>query len=228
MPSPKARNKRQRPYGAPLSTLDRKVGGRTAASVVLILSEGEKTEPLYFNALCREEELRSVRVKVVGVGVDPTQLVREAEKQRDALLKSLGKETEIKVWCVFDSEGIGASVKLAEAIRYADEQKIELAVSNPAFELWYLLHLSPRSNSFSKAMQVIHALQPLLKAQKIPPYTKTNPKMYEHLKKYQPEAIQRAIALCIYDPTTSPKERCPNPSTGVYRLVQYLLTLKNN
>ncbi len=226
MSSPKARKKGKRAYGTPLSSLDRKVGGRTAYSVVLILSEGEKTEPLYFNALCRDKRLSSVRVKVVGVGVDPTQLVREADKRRAALKIELGKDTDIQVWCVFDCEGLGASVKVEEAIRYADQIGVELAISNPAFELWYLLHLINSSKPFQKAIQIIHALQPLLKAQRLPPYTKTNPRIYEYLKMYQADAIQRAMALCAYDAAMSPQERCPNPSTGVYRLVQYLLTLK--
>ena len=58
---------------------------------VLILCEGEKTEPNYFAAILEEFDLTNV-VLIEGAAGDPLHLVREASS-RTAF------ET---VWCVFD------------------------------------------------------------------------------------------------------------------------------
>ena len=55
--------------------------------------------------------------------------------------RALQEEGEIdEFWCVFDVEWPRNHPGLGEAIKQARENQIRLAVSNPCFELWLILH----------------------------------------------------------------------------------------
>jgi hypothetical protein len=94
---------------------------------ILIVCGGTRTEPDYFEGLKRSRRNPAVQVKVVGKGIDPEQLVAHAHRVR-------GDHDE--VWCVVDTD----EFDIAKAVRVADKLKVRLAVSNPCFELWLLLH----------------------------------------------------------------------------------------
>lgn len=97
---------------------------------VLIVSGGEKTESQYFSGLrlTRRAPI-TVKCKVDA----PHKLVRHAAKLRDQY-----REEFHAVWCVVDVDNFD----IAAAIKEADSVKVNLAVSNPCFELWLLLHFA--------------------------------------------------------------------------------------
>lgn len=49
-------------------------------------------------------------------------------------------------WCVFDVEWPRHHPHLAQAIRLAEDHGIRLAISNPCFELWLILHLDDHTS----------------------------------------------------------------------------------
>jgi hypothetical protein len=131
---------RQKAVGRPLK---RRVATRRPRKTLLIFCEGERTEPEYLNALKRQPSVRDVaavdlRVETGQGGSVPRTLVSLAA---DAHSRAVDEEAEIdEFWCVFDVEWPRNHPGLKDAIEQARQNDIQLAVSNPCFELWLILH----------------------------------------------------------------------------------------
>jgi hypothetical protein len=123
--------------------LKRKVATRRPRKTLVIFCEGERTEPEYLDALKRQPSVHDVaavdlRVETGKGGSVPRTLVGMAAEARS---RALDEEAEIdEFWCVFDVEWPRNHPGLEEAIRQARANGINLAVSNPCFELWLILH----------------------------------------------------------------------------------------
>lgn len=124
-------------------TLKRKVATRPPRKTLVVFCEGEKTEPQYLLALRQEPFVRDaaavdIRVQTGRGGAVPLTLVTLATTAR---AKSAAEEAEIdEFWCVFDVEWPRNHPHLPEAIAKAEANGIRLAISNPCFELWLILH----------------------------------------------------------------------------------------
>ena len=105
----------------------------------VILCEGELTEPLYLKAFASLQEIRSVAtLDIRGMGCEPRKLVEEARAaKRSERRQSTGST---KYWCVFDVEAPTQHARLNEAVQMARDNGISVAISNPCFELWLVLH----------------------------------------------------------------------------------------
>jgi hypothetical protein len=123
--------------------LKRRVGTRRPRKTLLVFCEGEKTEPDYLDALKRQPAVRDLaavdlRVETGHGGSVPRTLVSLAVA---AHAKALDEEAEIdEFWCVFDVEWPRNHPGLNEAIEQARQNDIQVAISNPCFELWLILH----------------------------------------------------------------------------------------
>jgi hypothetical protein len=109
---------------------------------ILILCEGKVTEPSYFRDFQHQEKNRLVDVVIDDEGGVPKTLVERAvarrkEAEREARLQKDKYLRYDEVWCVFD---IDSHPNLPDARQQARANGIELAISNPCFELWLLLH----------------------------------------------------------------------------------------
>jgi hypothetical protein len=166
---------------------------------VLVVCGGTRTEPDYFEGLKKARRNPAVQVKVLGKGIDPEQLVTHAHKIR-------GDFDE--VWCVVDTD----EFDVAKAAKLADKLKVRLAVSNPCFELWLLLHFDDHQG----AMRSYRDLLPKL-IRHVPGYDKCRLD-FAHYDSGVADALQRAERL---DP--SGREHGRNPSTGVWKLVRQVL-----
>jgi hypothetical protein len=98
---------------------------------------------------------------------------------------------------------------LAAAASAAQAAEVELAVSNPCFELWLLLHHERCDSSMACCGDVIARLRKC-----VPGYDKTRLR-FEQFAGGVEQAVSRAAAL---DATGRDHRR--NPSTGVWRLVE--------
>ena len=67
-----------------------------------------------------------------GLGCNPTQLVQAA-------LAQCQQDDYDQAWCVFDRD-TWTPADFKGALALAKQRKVEIAYSNEAFELWYLLH----------------------------------------------------------------------------------------
>jgi RloB-like protein len=109
---------------------------------ILVLCEGRNTEPQYllgFKRWCRNPLVEVVVDPEHGV---PLTLVRRAKEARLEAEQRAARERDDnvaydEVWCVFDTD---EHPNLEQACEMARGNSIEVALSNPCFELWLLLH----------------------------------------------------------------------------------------
>ncbi|MFJ7422093.1 RloB family protein [Streptomyces uncialis] len=139
--------------------LRRAGGSRSEHRRFLVYCEGECTEDQYFKGL--RQELRSLPVTICigGDHGEPKSLVRSAIKHKERAAESAAdRHTPYdEVWCVVDVEAPRQHPSLDEAIALARKAGVRIALSNPCFELWILLHLKEVS-----AYQTSAALQSAL------------------------------------------------------------------
>ncbi|MGW2512412.1 RloB family protein [Streptomyces scopuliridis] len=172
---------------------------RRSSRTMLIVCGSKETERQYLQGL--RDHLRNPAVSVVvrGKACSPTQLVTYARGQRD-----LNKGGYDEVWCVFD---VDEYPDVAEAAVAARRNGIRIAVSNPCFELWLLLHFADHRAYTATYKKLLPQLQ-----KHVPGYDKTR----VEFGKYRDEVRRAAERARKLDPTGEDYER--NPSTGVWRL----------
>lgn len=121
----------------------RKRNTKSKRKYFLIVCEGEKTEPNYFESLKNDLPkgvLTSCRIDVEGTGRNTLSLVEEAKKMKERLENETSLSID-KIWVVFDRDSFEPD-NFNEAINHCENNSPEIgcAWSNEAFELWYLLH----------------------------------------------------------------------------------------
>jgi hypothetical protein len=117
-----------------------------------------------------------------------------------------------EVWCVFD---VDEHPFLAEAQQQANDNHVEVALSNPCFELWILLHFRDQWAFIDRA-----AVQRECR-EFLPDYEKNVP--CDALYPLYPEAVRRAVELQRWQETRGPA--AANPSTRVYVLTERIKDL---
>ena len=178
---------------------------------ILIVCEGEKTEPNYFKKFeANPEVFDSIEVK--GTGYNTVSLIKKAIQLRDAAIQN--KEPYIETWCVFDKDDFPTE-SFENAINLAVKHQIKCAYSIEAFEIWYMLHFHFYDAALSR-LQYKDKLSELLKKS----YLKNDPEMYSILKKNQSKALRNAKLLYDRQYLLPLKEQ--NPITTVFRLVERL------
>jgi hypothetical protein len=197
--------------------LGRKVNRRPPKKVVIILNQGSETEPNYFKNFKSEKERESsiAVIKVVsGKGKDPISLVNDAKYMKHVEYKNVPIE---RLYCVYDVDNTSEK-ELKSSEKEANENGILTCVSNPCFELWFLLHFRYTTANFSS----YDALKDHLLGC-IPGYKKEKD-AYDILKPKQQVAISHARQLRKYhsEAGNDSSVRGCNPSTQVYELVEYL------
>lgn len=142
----------------------------------------------------------AVSVKIFERPKAPSQVVAYTVKQ----LKSAGDEYD-EAWCVFD---VDEFTDINQAVAEADLHEVGIALSNPCFELWLLLHFTDHR---SHAPSYDH-LVPHLNKHTPGGYCKTGLD-FRHYESDWREAVRRAKGLA-----PEGKEPEVNPSTGMWRL----------
>jgi len=110
------------------SLFERSAPGLSKKPTILIVCEGENTEPSYFNHF----RLSSSTIKSVGEGYNTISLVNRA-------LQLMEEHEYEYVWCVFDKDDFDDN-DFNNAISLAEANNIGVAYSNQAFEYWIILH----------------------------------------------------------------------------------------
>jgi len=125
-----------------LPDLRRTTGKVSAKRKFILYCEGKNTEPDYFDALRRLCSGTLIEIETVGgAGVPKTLAERAAERAK--LLKRSRKtkldsfEHADEVWAVFDRD---EHPHFDEAVNQCHENGVQVARSNPCFEVWLILH----------------------------------------------------------------------------------------
>jgi hypothetical protein len=181
---------------------------------ILIVCEGRITEPGYLKALQHAARNPRVHVAVAGETGVPRTVVEiairlreeaehEAKRQRDENLKW------DEVWGVFD---IDEHPNVEKARQLANANAIKLAISNPCFELWALLHFQDRRAHIERHAVRAALRRHLTEYDKALDFTKMFPGYTD--------AVRRSRALEAEAERHGEPER--NPTTGVYRLTELI------
>lgn len=195
---------------------------RQIRSKVVIACEGQKTEPLYFSAI--RAHLRASAKDIVIVdhkGTDPLTIVQSAVDEVGRQKPWLAGD---QAWAVFDGDEHRQTAaqrqRWDQALGLAAAKHIQVVISNPSFELWYLLHFRPQTANIHR-----DAALHILKAH-LPDYEKSVG-VFEALRALEPpsgrgQAQAHALAL----EAMHLRNKLPawtNPSTAVHVLVNRLL-----
>ena len=117
----------------------------------LIVTEGQVTEPVYFNCLLKDLRLHTVHVKVIpGHTPDPLRVIDTAveevkahqKKYKNGLLAQDEPSKFDHVWVVIDTDVAVRTGCWNDVKQLAATQKVKLAHATPCCEYWLLLHLS--------------------------------------------------------------------------------------
>lgn len=196
------RNRKRRPA--------RSAHTRDPKPIVLIVSEGEVTEPEYLKGFAKAFHNPRVTIETIGGVGTPKTVVTVAKQKMKAAEKRARREDDEnlkydEVWGVFD---IDEHPDVADAKVMARDNGILLAVSNPCIELWLWLHFAEQPG-----MRHRHDIQEMIK-QHIPGYDKHVE--YSDYEAGYDAARQRAERLDSQAELAGEPWR--NPSTGVWRL----------
>lgn len=218
--SPKERQKQQ---------LERKQARRASHDRILIVSEGSKTEPLYFTEIRSAYRLHTanVAVRACELGTAPMQVVQYArelfkngDRQRD--IPALAFE---QVYAVFDRDEHRTyfdALQLADSLdgKLRNDARQPVAfraiASVPSFELWLLLH-------FEDIQAPIHRKNVMERLKRhIPEYEKGAGGAFATTRARLTVATERAENLAARFTAHS----VPEPYTGIVDLVKLLTTLR--
>lgn len=116
--------------------LKRNIAKRQELRTIVMFSEGSNSEPDYINGLRRLPHIAEDATMNLELSPDqgvPLTLVQKAvERKRDPEVD--------ECWCLFDVEWPKNHPNLHAAIDLARAHGIRLAISNPCFEIWLILH----------------------------------------------------------------------------------------
>lgn len=203
--------------------LDRTKAKRSPYDKVLIMCEGEKTEPNYFNELIDFYKLNSANVEVDGsCGSSPKSIFEKAFK---LFKKEEGKGDRYdKIYCVFDKDTHETYEETIERIAAIKPKGIFFHINSiPCFEYWLILHYvystKPYGSTSSKSIaeMVLRDLKTYM-----PDYEKGDAGVF---MKLHPQ-IGFAKSNAIRAESQARENHTDNPSTKIYALVDYLQKLK--
>ncbi len=197
-----------------MALFSRKIATLVPKKVIRIFTEGEKTEPDYFNSIKDELRLNEIDIKVHGLG-DHTMPLVEYVIER----KNEEKDTDTEWWVVFDRDDHD---HFNQAIQKAESESINVAYSNECFELWFILHFEFLHTSIGRE-KYYKKLTTLLSKK----YDKKSSDTFSLIKDKEAIAIRNAKTLEKQhdsDGTNVFSKR--DPSTTVYKLVEKLQALK--
>lgn len=202
--------------------------GRPHRSVnprILILCEGIKTEPNYFEGFKKSRSLTSVVVRPLRSGqVGPTGLLKRVrEELRD-------DPSWDEVYCVLDHDGRDTKIRafesqLAAINKKEDSCHIEMILSSPCFELWLLLHFEFTNRPFTAGdgrticADVIKRLQ-----RHLPGYQKNDTRIFEKFREQIDTAVTNSEKLQSKDSLSLQSHA---PHTNIGHLIKRLLNLSD-
>lgn len=208
--------------------LKRSIETRDPRKFYLIVCEGTKTEPNYFEALkvdLIKGSIKTVDIDIYGEGMNTLSLVDRALKLKLKVEFNCSRRVD-KLWIVFDKDSFTPRSFNNAITRCRDlGPEVCCAWSNEAFELWYLLYFHFYNTPLSRDQY-----QSLIESNFRPflgqdfKYEKNSKDMYAHLKEHG--NIENALrnAKTLADTYSGRRDYAKqNPCTMVYTLMQDLM-----
>lgn len=193
--------------------LSRKLATRTPAARIIIVTEGQRTEPEYLKNFADIHGAKTVEVIPIGIGGEPKTVVKRAiDELRKVKKDSLGSRDS--VWAVFDRD---EHPRFYEAKNLASAHGVQLALSNPCFELWGIFHYRDWDAYVDR-----HECQRILE-ENCSTYFAGGGKLFidrEAIRKNHPSAVARGKRSLIRRSEEGNPEG--NPSTAMHLLMEHI------
>lgn len=204
-------------------SLKREKAKRTPYDRVLIVCEGEKTEPNYFKEIRDAYRISTANIIICGkeCGSDPLSVVDYA------ILKYKEDRDYDRVYCVIDQDKhttFDTAVDKLRRTKLGKSVGFKAIISVPCFEFWLLLHFGYTSKKFcapGNASNCDLVVTELNKKNRIPGYGKGKGRLFTLLKDRLPDAIKYATKLQRDNELTG----STNPATNMHELIEYLIAL---
>lgn len=194
--------------------LERKQGKKPKRKYFLIVTEGGKTEPIYFNSKKHGLPKNLLEtIEIEGVGANTITVVNKAielkEKREQSLLPNYDE-----VWAIFDKDEF-PTINVNEAVAKAERNGVKAGLANESFELWYVLHFREIEQQLTRE-QYCTILSEILGIS----YDKANEEIPELIQKAGGEerlALRRAKTLEELHEDLTPAQK--NPYIGFRMLI---------
>lgn len=194
---------------------------RDIKPTILIVCEGENTEPSYF----KQFKLTWAEVFPVGEGYNTTSLVGRAQVLSE-------KKKFDQVWCVFDKDSFQPQ-NFNSAIQNAEALGFGVAYSNQSFEYWLLLHFNDHQGGGMNRSDYDPKINELIQEFGVTYDGKTNKIVSEdffelldgidNITKKERKVLAIERAKKIYNSLDHNSPALEESSTTVFRLVEELL-----
>ncbi|MEN8905997.1 MAG: RloB family protein [Clostridiales bacterium] len=195
----------------------------------LIVCEGEKTEPYYFEGIKKiinekygnkivVKNIKTERIEIYGTGRNTENLVQYTIDKRRRAEIPYGN-----VWCVFDKDSF-SDHQFNNAIVMAESNNIKVAWSNEAIELWFILHFEYLNSGISRE-KYIKKLNSCFSNYNINngKYEKNIVNIYDVLTKYGDIKLAIKYAKMLKKEHSNITPSLRNPSTELYKLIEELM-----
>ena len=189
---------------------------RRRKNIILIGAEGKnKTEKNYFTDLSKDKNKDYVIHYAKGNYTDPCGIV-------NGIIQSI-KQEELDfdngdyAFYIFDTDvNKNKQKEIDIAIKKAKENHIEIIISNPCFEVWFLQHFRYSTKSYLSNEEVLKELNKYIEN-----YDKSK-SYYDLLKDKKDIALFNSIKLAKHHEELDCKQDSlsKNPSTDVYKIVE--------
>ncbi len=186
----------------------------------LIVCEGTKTEPHYFEALINNYISAVREVTIEGEGRATVALVDRTLEIKTELERNNAMSFD-RVWVVFDKDDFD---DFNDAIKKAHKLGLQSAWTNEAFELWYYLHFEYLDTGISRSAY-IEKLEDAFRSRMGDlgfKYRKGNPDIYHLLQQYGREDLAKRFARQLRSQYAGTNYAMHKPCTMVDKLVEEL------
>lgn len=193
---------------------------RERKSIVVIGCEGKnKTEKIYL----RNYSSRKCILKFsTGNATDPVGMAEDLI--RFIKNEDINKKYGDKIYLLIDMDvNQHKQQQVMQAKKMCDEYGIEIIISNPTFELWYILHFEYTTKTYQSSQEVKKDVKT-----KIRDYTE-GMNVFPIIKKQTMLAIENSKSLEKYQEENGQyifNENC-KPYTGIYKVVEELINRNN-
>jgi hypothetical protein len=211
--------------------LKRQVGNIDTLKRVLVVSEGKKTEPIYFDYLVSKLKLTSADIEVMGSKKScPLEVVKYAKELFDISIEK-GIKYDM-IFCVIDRDTHFHYGDALSFINTLSKYNFYAINSVPCFEYWLLLHFAYTTKPFSKTMNksICEALISDELKKYLPNYEKNISLLEEKQINYilDENTIKKAIEHSKKVLEYCDSSNTDNPSTRIHEMVEKFLSLKES
>ena len=190
--------------------LRRTTARRPELRTVVVFCEGKRSESDYVKGLQRLPEIANITTLNLVLDPRPCVPLKLVERAADRL-----QEPDVdECWCLFDVEWPQNHPKLPEAKELARTTGVKLAISNPCFELWLVLHHQD-FNRFENTREMERLSQSIDKRDR----KSIDASIYMPLREH---AIRRAESLEKRHQSRDIVFPLDNPSSGVHHFLKAL------